>query len=193
VAQGIDHDIANEMDGFAGAALFEEVVDGILFGDKEIVGDGVGEDAVDLFGHGAVEAAEAGFDVGDANAEFDSSEGDGDGGIDVPDDENEMGLVLEKHGFDALKDFGRLGGVGAGTDLEIDVRRGDAHLLEEDVGEFFVVVLARVDEDGLDLGMALHFAHEGSDFGEVGARSDDIEDFYLLAHGVRESDGESEV
>jgi hypothetical protein len=50
-------------------------------------------------------------------------------------------------------------------------------------------MLAGVDEDGIDAGMALHFADERRDFGEVGARSDDVEDFDLLTHGVSKSDG----
>jgi hypothetical protein len=31
--------------------------------------------------------------------------------------------------------------------------------------------------------MALHFVHQGGDLREVGARSDDIQDFQALAHG----------
>jgi hypothetical protein len=46
------------------------VLDGVFFGDEEIVGEGIGENAVYFFGHGAIEAAEAGFDVGYGNAEF---------------------------------------------------------------------------------------------------------------------------
>ena len=184
VAEGIDHYVANEMDGFARAAFLEELADGIFFGDEEIVGDGIGEDAIDFFGHGAIEAAETGFDVSDGNAEFYGGERDGNGGIDVADDEDEIGLAFEEDGLDTLQDFGGLRGVRAGADFEIDVGRGNAHLAKENVGEFFVVVLAGVDEDGIDFGMALHLAHERRDFGEVGAGADDIQDFEALGHEV---------
>ena len=43
-------------------------------------------------------------------------------------------------------------------------------------------MLAGVNEDGLNLRMALHFAHERRDFGEVGTGADDIQDFQALAH-----------
>jgi hypothetical protein len=45
-------------------------------------------------------------------------------------------------------------------------------------------VLAGVDEDGLDFGMALHFMHKRRNFREVGARPDDIQDFQALGHGT---------
>ena len=50
-------DVADDDDAFARPAFFQEMRDGIFFGDEEIVGEGVGEDAVDLLGHGAIEAA----------------------------------------------------------------------------------------------------------------------------------------
>ena len=145
MAERIDHDIANEIDGLAGAAFFEEVLDSVFFGDEKIVGQGVGEDAVDFFGHGTVKTAEAGFDVGYRNAKFYGGQRDGDGGVDVADHENYIRLVFEQDGFDTLENFGGLDGMGAGADLEIDVRRGNAHLAEENIGERCVVMLAGVD------------------------------------------------
>jgi hypothetical protein len=50
VAQGIDHYVANHENAVAGPAFFEQVLDGIFFCNKEIVGQGIGQDAVDLFG-----------------------------------------------------------------------------------------------------------------------------------------------
>ena len=187
MAKRIDHDVANKIDGLAGAALFEEMLDGVFFGDEEIVGQGIGEDAIDFFGHGAIEAAEAGFDVSDRDAEFYSSERNGDGGIDVADDENEIWLVFEQDGLDALEDFGSLCGVRAGADFEIDVRSRNAHLSKENVGKGFVVMLAGVNEDGFNLRMALHLAHQGSDLGEIGASAYDVDDFQTAAHELAES------
>src|SRR5712691_5765985 len=70
VAQGIDHHVANHEDAFPGATFFQEVPNGIFFRDKEIISEGVGQDAVDLFGHGAVKATESGLDVSYADTEF---------------------------------------------------------------------------------------------------------------------------
>jgi hypothetical protein len=45
-------------------------------------------------------------------------------------------------------------------------------------------MLAGVNEEGCNLRMTLHFVHERSDFREVGAGADDIQDFQALAHEV---------
>jgi hypothetical protein len=51
-------------------------------------------------------------------------------------------------------------------------------------------VLAGVDEDGLNLRMALHFPHERSYFRKIGTRPDYIKDFQALAHVFVDFDGE---
>jgi hypothetical protein len=61
------------------------------------------------------------------------------------------------------------------------------HPAKENVGKFFVVVLAGVDKDGHDLRMAQHFMHERRDFREVGVGADDIQDFQALAHEMFDS------
>ncbi len=182
VAQGIDHHVADHEDAFPGPAFFEEMRDGLFFGNKEIVCQGVGQDAVDFFGHGAVKAAEPGFDVGYTDTKFGGGQRDSNGGVDVAHNENQVGFALNENRFNALQDFGGLGGVGARTDFEIHVWRGDAHLTKENVGEFLVIVLAGVDKDGFDFRMTLHLVHEGGNFGEVRARPDNIQDFQALAH-----------
>jgi hypothetical protein len=64
------------------------------------------------------------------------------------------------------------------------VRRGYTHLAEKNVGEFLVIVLAGVDQNGLDLRVAAHFAHQRANLWEIGARAHDIEDFEVLGHGA---------
>ena len=184
MAQRIDHHVANQKDALAGAAFLEKMLHTVFFGDEKIVGDGVGENAVDLFGHGTVKTAEARFDVSDANAELHGGERNRDRGIDVADDEDEIGLALQKNGLDAFQDLGGLRSVGARADFEVYLGHGDAHLAEENVGKLFVVMLAGVNEEGFNLRMTLHFVHERGDFREVGAGADDIQDFQTLAHEV---------
>jgi len=120
--------------------------------------------------------------VGNGNAKLHGGQRNSDGGIDIADDENEIGLVIEKNGLDTLEDFGSLNSMSAGAHFKIDLRRGNAHLAEEDVGEGFVVVLASVDEDRFDLRVALHFAHERSNLGEIGTGAYDVDDFQLAGH-----------
>lgn len=135
MAERINHDVSDEINGFARTAFFEEMLDGVFFGDEKIVGESVGENAIDFFGHGAVETAKAGLDMGDGNAEFYGGERNGDGGVDIADDEDEIGLAFKENGLDAFEDFGGLRGVGARADFEIDVGRGNSHLAEENVGQ----------------------------------------------------------
>ena len=90
--------------------------------------------------------------------------------------------MLDQHRLDSLEDFGSLDGMGAGADFEIDVRRGNAHLPEENVGEGFVVVLAGVDEDGIDVRVALHLADERSNLREIGASAYNVDDFQAGDH-----------
>src|SRR5260370_11347353 len=108
VAQGIDHDVADDEDAAPGPAFFQEVLDGIFFRNKEIVGECVGEDTVDLLGHGAVKAAEPGLDVSYADAKFRGGERNGNGGIDIADNENDVRLVLDKDRLEWSQAFIRL-------------------------------------------------------------------------------------
>src|SRR5690242_7309110 len=179
MAKGIDHDVSDEIDRFAGTAFLEQMLDGVFFGDEKVFGKGIGEDTMDFFGHGAIKAAEAGFDMCHGNSEFHGGERNGDGGVDVADDENEIGPAFEQDGLDAFKDFGGLGGMGARADFEIDVRSRNPHLTKENVRESFVVMLAGVNEDGIDLGMALHFADEGRNLGQIGTGANDVDNFQL--------------
>jgi len=122
--------------------------------------------------------------VGNADTKFGGGERNSDGGIDVANDKNQVRLAFDKNGLNTLQNFSGLRGVGAGADFQVHVRRRDAHLPEENVGELFVIVLAGVDEDGVNFRMELHLVHERRDFREVGARADDIEDFEALGHEV---------
>jgi len=106
------------------------------------------------------------------------------GGIDITDNENQVWFAFDKNRLNAFQNFSSLRCVGARADFQVHVRRGDAHLAEENVGKFFIIVLAGVNKDGLDFRMALHLTHERRDFREVRARPDDIENFQVLAHGA---------
>ena len=63
---------------------------------EEEVGHPVGEDAVDLLGHGPVERAQAGLDVGHRDAELGRGERHGERRVDVAADADEVGRLLEQ-------------------------------------------------------------------------------------------------
>ena len=77
------------------------------------------------------------------------------------------GLLLEHDRLEPLHHLGRLDGVAARADPEVDVRPGDLQLLEEQLRHPLVVVLAGVDEVGLDAGAAADLPHQRGDLHEV--------------------------
>jgi len=86
--------------------FFAEVLVGVFGRSEEEVGQGIGDEAVHFLGHGAVEAAEAGLDVGDFDAELGADEGAGHGGVDVSDDNDPVGFLLEHDGLEPGHDVG---------------------------------------------------------------------------------------
>ena len=123
-----------------------EVAERFLRSDVELVADRVGQDPVDLFGHGAVPAAEARLEVCDRDAELHRGQGGGEGRVDVAGHDHQVGPVVDQERLEALHHPGGLLGVGAGPDLEHVVRLGDPELLEEDLRHHPVVMLSRVDD-----------------------------------------------
>ena len=76
--------------------------------DEEQVGDRVGDDAVDLLGHRAVEAAQARLDVADRDAELRGHERGGERRVDVAGHEHDVGLGVERDRLEALHHARRL-------------------------------------------------------------------------------------
>lgn len=144
--EGVDHGVADEEDALFRDAGLSEVGVGDFGGGEEIVGDAVGDHAVDLLGHAEVMGADAGFDVGDFHAHFLGDDGAGHGGGDIAYDEAEVGRGFHQELFVAGHDAGGLLCLCAGAGIEVDIGLGDAELLEEVGAHFFVVVLAGVDE-----------------------------------------------
>src|SRR5690606_33016190 len=128
----VGHDVAGD-EGALGEALGGEVLAGHLGGGQQQVRGVVGEDAVVLLGHAAVEGAQAGFEVGDLEVHLHGGEGAGEGGVRVAVDEGPVRLVLLEDLVYAGEHRAGLAAVGAGADGEVHVRGGDPQVGEEDV------------------------------------------------------------
>lgn len=155
------------MDLVVSVSLGSEVVDRVLGGREEEVAGPVGDDAVDLFGHRPVAAAEPGFDVGDEGSRLGADEGAGHGSVDVAGDGDHVGTEAFDEGLEGDHDGGRLPGVGAASRLEVVVGFADPEFVEEHVAHERVVVLAGVHQDGLG-GVVVEGGEDGSDLHEVG-------------------------
>jgi hypothetical protein len=112
----------------------------------------VGDHAVLLLRHGLVERAEAGLHVGQRNTALGRHQRTGQRGGGVAVHQHGVGLLVAHHVLEPLHHDGDLAHGRAGPHVERVVRAGDAQLVEEQVGQLRVVVLARVHEDLLALG-----------------------------------------
>src|SRR3954453_7016598 len=130
----------------------------------------VGDDAVDLFRHSTVVAAQPGFDVADADAELACGDRAGEGRVDIAGDHDEVGRELGKGLFELLRSRLRR------PRVELDVRPWQRQLCEEHVAEECVVVLARVDEALLDAPTCVEGGVDRRDLDVVRARADDVDD-----------------
>jgi hypothetical protein len=171
--QRVHHHVADPEHPPGLDALGGQVVVGVRRRGEQPVRQRVGEDAVDLLRHAPVARAQPGLQVGDGDLQLGRDQRAGDRGVHVADHHHRVapapgqpGLEPEHHGRGLL-------GVGAGPDAEVDVRGGDPEVGEEPVGHALVVVLAGVDQAGLQPDRVQGAQHRG-DLHEVrpGARDD---------------------
>ena len=111
----------------------------------------------------------------DRNPHFDRRQRGSEGRVHIAHHEDRAWLDHLQDGLQASEDFGRLRRVRARADAEIDGRRLKVQLREELLRHHVIVVLAGVDEDRQQCGVALHLLDQRSDLDEVGAgaRGDD--------------------
>lgn len=146
VSERVVHDVADDVDA-AGDALGGEIGGGLGGGAVETGGKVVGDDAIDLLGHAAVAAAQAGLHMGDGDVEFCGGEGARDGGVGVAVDEQPVGADGQELLLDAGEHLRGLRAVRAGADAEVGVGGAQAELGEEVVRHGRVVVLAGVEQE----------------------------------------------
>jgi hypothetical protein len=108
--------------------------------------DLIGQAAVDLLGHAGIEAAQAGLDVRDGQAELGRGQRARQRGVRVTQDEHEVGTDVEHRLLQRGQHAARHVAVRSGPDAEMEIRSGDLELVEERARHLVVVVLAGVDE-----------------------------------------------
>jgi hypothetical protein len=128
----VDHRVADVVDRVLRVSLAEQVLARLGRVDEQQLGDGVGHDPVDLLGHRAVEAAQAGLDVADRHVELGRDERGRHRRVHVARHQHDVRLHLDQHRLQPLHQAGGLLRMRAGADLEPVVRLADAELVEED-------------------------------------------------------------
>ena len=146
---------------------------GGALGSVEDVGDLVGEDAVDLLGHAAVVAAQAGLHMHHRELTLAGHQRAGERGVDVAHHQHRARAVLVDDRLEALHHLGGLHRMRAGADREVDVGFGQVEVGEQAVLHRRVVVLAGVHQqradrrivrgEGADDRRDLHVVRAGAD------------------------------
>ena len=106
------------MDALRRDALTGEIHIGCGGRREEMAAQMVGQDPVNLFGHGAVERAHARLDMGNGDVEFRRCERAGQCAVGVAIDQHQIGSLVEQNGFKALQHAGGLGCVRPAADPE---------------------------------------------------------------------------
>ena len=149
-AQGVDHDVADPVDLLLVDTFPSQVRVAGRFGGEAPGREGVGHQPVDLLRHRAVARAQARLDVGDGDQQLGGSQAGSKCRVHVPDQEQGVGALLDQQILDAHEYLGGLDGVGARSDGQIHVGLGDSEVPKEVRRHGCVVVLARMDEGGLE-------------------------------------------
>ena len=145
-ARDVDHDVADHVDA-GGDALGGEVRDGRVGRAEAQVGEDVDHHPVQLLRHAPVERAQARLDVADRHVLLRGDEGARQGRVRVTVDEHGVRGLVSEHRLETDEHARGLLGVGARAALDTAVGRAQPELLEEDLREVGVVVLAGVHED----------------------------------------------
>jgi hypothetical protein len=130
--QRVDHHVADEEHLVFSDAFAAEVLHPRRLGHEQQIRNLVGQHAVDLFRHIAIEAAQAGFDMCDPDAALASDKGAGDRRVYVANHHYRIRFPLDDDRLERGHDGGRLSCMRIGSDLQVDGGARQSELLEED-------------------------------------------------------------
>ena len=165
----IEHNVADQRDALLRDTLGQEVLVTVVGWRPQHVGDRIGDDPVDLLGHGPVAAAQPRLDVADRDQQLLRRERAGDGRIDIAEDDRHVGALGQAQLLVGDHDTGGLLGVTAAADPEMVMRLRQAQIGEKRVGHVDVVVLAGMDQDRLAPRLSEHGVIKRRHLHEVGA------------------------
>ena len=136
----------------------------------------IGDDAVELLGHRAIERAHARLDVRHRDAGLGGGERAGERRVRVAVDEHRVGPLVAQQLAERAEHAARLLGVRAAAERQLDLGRRHVELAHEDRRELVVVVLAGVDEQ-LVVGGAQR-PRDGRGLDELRPVADDRDDLH---------------
>ena len=137
----IDHDVADEIDLFVWDTLAAKVFVGIGRRCPEDIRNSVGDEAIDLFRHRPVAAAQPGLKVHDRYSCLRSHNCTRRCRVDVAYDDYHVWLLVSDDPFEGDHHASRLLGVRTAADAEVKVRIRQVKIAEESIRHVGVVVL----------------------------------------------------
>ena len=100
----VDHHIPDELHPRGGQAFLMQIRQGVARRCEEQIGQMIGHDAVELFGHRAVTAPQARFHVTDGYAQLRRHQRGGHGRVHVAIDQHDIRCLLHAHRLETLHD-----------------------------------------------------------------------------------------
>ncbi len=192
VQHGIKHHITNIHDalrrvgvirahGWERKAFMLQVVHRRLRGAQQQAGDAIGEHTVDLFRHGRVLRAQVGLNMRHRDVQLGRRQRAGERGVGVAVDQHPVGLFLLDEPLDVFEHAPGHGTVVQAGDVQFMMRARDVELLEENVRHIGIEVLARVDDDFLDVVARLDGPTNGCGLDELRAGTKNGKNFQEIS------------
>ena len=169
----VDHDVADALDALGRHALAQQVLVTVARGRPQHVGDRVGHEPVDLFGHAPVATAQPSLEMHDRDPQLRADHRAGSGRIDVADHDDPVGLLRHRHLLVGDHHAAGLLGVRTAADLEVEMRLRHREVAEERIGHVRIVVLAGVHDRRPAPGLLRQRMVQRRDLHEVRARRRD--------------------
>lgn len=144
--EGVDHDIADEMNSFLGNAFAKEIDFTVLGRREQNIGEAVGHNPVDFLRHGSIEGPQSGLNVTDRNQQLRADESRSNSGIHVAINQSDIGLAFQNDGLEPEHDLRRLRSVASRTDRQIEIRIRNLKLRQKHVRHVPIIVLSGVNQ-----------------------------------------------
>lgn len=138
----------------------------------------IGEHAIVLLRHPAIERAKPCLEMGERVVQLHSTHRGGEGGVRVAVHEHPVGGVLIEDRIERTKHRTGLYTVASRSDTEVHIRRRNAKVIEEHVREHRVVVLAGVHDHVIDPGGGGCLGN-GGELDELGASANDADHLHV--------------
>jgi hypothetical protein len=145
--EAVDHHVTDHLHALAGNPFAAEVIDRIGRGGEQDVRELIGDDAVDLLGHRAIERAEARLHVREPDPALGRDQRGGDRRVHVTDRQDQVRSLAATDLLEGHHHPGDLLGVGRRAHAEAPVGLGQPEIVGERAAQAVVVVLAGVHEN----------------------------------------------